>query len=115
MRSVRIAAVILLVVVVAVVANAIMLRRVIDGIVREVECAENDGYTEVFEHYKRLESYISLSVDHEDMMNIELAFAELVAMVEAGDDDGITVTKSRLKYSLEHLRRLSGLNIDSIF
>ena len=52
MRSVRIAAVILLVVVVAVAANAIMLRRVIDGIVREVECAENDGYTEVFEHYR---------------------------------------------------------------
>jgi hypothetical protein len=115
MRSVRIATVILIAVVFAVVLNAIVIRRSIDCILCEVESAENDEYAQVFEHFKKMESYISLSVDHEDMMNIELAFAELVAMVNKGDADGIEATKSRLKYSLEHLRRLSGLNIDSIF
>ena len=115
MRSVRIAAVILTITVLAVILNAIGVRLVIDGIVADVEAAEADGYAEVFERFKKMEVYVSLSVDHEDMMNIELAFAELVAMAETGDAEGAEVTKSRLTYSLEHLKRLSGLNIDSIF
>ena len=115
MRSVRIAAVILTVTVLAVILNAIGVRLVIDGITADVEAAEADGYAEVFERFKKMEVYVSLSVDHEDMMNIELAFAELVAMAEGGDTEGAEVTKSRLTYSLEHLKRLSGLNIDSIF
>ena len=48
-------------------------------------------------------------------MNIELGFAELIGMAKVGDSEGAQVTKSRLKYSLEHLKRLAGMNIDSIF
>ena len=115
MKSVRIAALILSVTVLAVTANAIAVRWIISEITDDVSRAEAGEYAEIFEHFKRVEKYVSLTVDHEDMMNIELAFAELVAMVEEGDEDGVAVTKSRLKYSLEHLRRISGLNIDSIF
>lgn len=114
MKSVRIAAVLLVLVVAAVVANAIAVRNIIGGILHEVEIASEDEYGKIFEHYKNIETYVSLSVDHEDMMNIELAFAELIGAVDAGDEESVAVVKSRLKYSLEHLRRLSGINIDSI-
>ena len=115
MRSVRIAAVLLLATLVAVVINAIAVRSTIGGILDEVEAAEDGDYTEIFEHFKDIETYVSLSVDHEDMMNIELAFAELIGAVEAGDEQSAIAIKSRLKHSLEHLRRLSSINIDSIF
>ena len=115
MKSVRIAAVLLLATLVAVVINAIAVRSIISGILDEVETAEDGDYTEIFEHFKDIETYVSLSVDHEDMMNIELAFAELIGAVEANDEQSATAIKSRLKHSLEHLRRLSGINIDSIF
>ena len=105
MRSVRIAAVILLVVVVAVVANAIMLRQVIDGIVREVECAENDGYTEVFEHYKRLESYIILQPEK---LRDE-AFVE--AMRALKPDLGIVIAFRMLPEVIWAMPRLGTFNL----
>ena len=115
MKSVKIAAVILVLTLTAVIANAIILRNLIDGLTAELEEADGEEYEEVFEHFKRIKTYVGLSVDHEDMMNIELAFAELVGAADAEDEDSAAVVKSRLKYSLEHLKRLSGLNIDSIF
>ena len=115
MKSVRMAAVLLVATLVAVVANSFAVRGMIGGIIERVESAENDEYEEIFKDFKDMEAYVSLTVDHEDMMKIELAFAELIGAVQAGDEESVTVIKSRLKYSLEHLRRLSGINIESIF
>ena len=98
-----------------VVANSFVVRELIDGVIEDVESAAPQEYEEIFANFKRIEKYISLSVDHEDMMDIDLAFAELIGMVKVGDSEGAEVTKSRLRYSLGHLRRLSGMNIDSIF
>ncbi len=114
MKSVRIAAVLLALTLVAVVINAIAVRNIISGLLDDIEEAEANEYEDIFNHFKDIESYVSLSVDHEDMMNIELAFAELIGAVEVGDDKSVAAIKSRLKYSLEHMRRLSGINIDSI-
>ncbi len=115
MKSVRIAAVLLVLTLVAVVVNSIAVRWMIGHLIESVEVAETNEYEQIFEEFKRMEAYISLTVDHEDMMNIELAFAELIGAVKAGDEDSVTVIKSRLKCSLEHMRRLSGINIESIF
>ena len=115
MKSVRIAAVVLMLTILLVVANSFVVRELIDGVIEDVESAAPQEYEEIFANFKRIEKYISLSVDHEDMMDIDLAFAELIGMVKVGDSEGAEVTKSRLRYSLEHLRRLSGMNIDSIF
>ena len=115
MKSVRIAAVVLVLTVLLVVGNSIVVRELIDGVIEDVETAGPEEYGDIFANFKRIEKYISLTVDHEDMMNIELGFAELIGMGEVGDEEGAQVTKSRLKYSLEHLKRLAGMNIDSIF
>ena len=98
-----------------VVANSFVVRELIDGVIDDVENATSEEYEDIFENFRRIEKYISLTVDHEDMMDIDLSFAELIGMAKVGDNEGAEVTKSRLRYSLEHLRRLSGMNIDSIF
>ena len=64
--------------------------------------------------FKRRLTYISLTVSHDDLTNIESEFAELIGYLEVGDTDGAHVTKNRLIDSLEHLGRLSGFNIDAI-
>ena len=69
---------------------------------------------DIFEKYRSSETYISLTVNHDDLTNIEDNFAELIGNLSVGDSDGAAITKSRLLCSLEHLRRLSGINIDSI-
>ncbi len=71
-------------------------------------------FERVYESFKRKEKYISITVNHEDLTNIEQSFAEIIGNLSVEDTDGATVIKYRLLDSLEHLRRLSGANLDSI-
>ena len=115
MRSVRIASIVLSITILSVSVNAAIVGGIIKDTIERIENADTAEYEKIFEDFKSIEVYLNLSVDHEDMMNIELAFAELVSAAEVGDEDAIISIKSRLKHSLEHLKRLSGINIDSIF
>ena len=78
-----------------------------------LEEAEREA-KEIFEVYKRREVFISLTVNHEDLTNIEESFDEIIGYLSVGDADGARVTKNRLIGSLRHLRRLSGFTIDAI-
>ena len=71
-------------------------------------------FTELFDYYKRHERLISISVNHEDLTAINEDLCEIIGLLRVEDKDGAEVTKSRLLGSLEHLGRLSGINIDSI-
>ncbi len=71
--------------------------------------------TALYRDFRAEERYISLTVNHDDLTNIEEAFAELIGAAEAGDDEQFVITKSRLEDALTHLGRLSGVNLDSIF
>ena len=73
-----------------------------------------EEFYRIFEKYRSYETYFSLTVNHDDLTNIEDGFAELIGNLEVDDTEGAEVIKNRLLYSLEHLRRLSGINIDSI-
>ena len=107
---------------IAVTVNAIVLDKIIGEITCEIEAIEfsdegADGaevFKRSFEHYKSAERYISLTVSHEDLTSIEDCFCEMIGYLKVGDKDNAEVTKGRLINSLEHLRRLSGFNIDSI-
>ena len=68
----------------------------------------------IFEVFNKYESYISLTVSHDDLTNIEDSFVDMIGYLSVNDVENATVAKSRLIHSLEHLRRLSGFNIDSI-
>jgi len=69
---------------------------------------------ELYEEFKKRETFISLTVNHEDLTSIEESFSEIIGYLSVGDANGARVMKNRLLDSLEHLRRLSGFNIDAI-
>ena len=73
-----------------------------------------DKAERLFEEFKKKESYISLTVSHDDLTNIENSFVDLIGYLSVEDVENAKVAKSRLIHSLEHLRRLSGINIDAI-
>lgn len=76
----------------------------------EAEIAARDTYA----HFKKRETFMSLTVNHNDLTAIEELFSEMIGQLSVGDGDGARVTKNRLIDALSHLRRLSGVNIDSI-
>lgn len=97
-----------------------LLEKEINRITRDVEDIEidkseaKDEAERIFEQYMEREHYISLTVSHDDLTRIEEEFCEMISRLKAGDNEEAKVAKDRLIHSLEHLRRLSGFNIDSI-
>ena len=100
--------------------NGLALKSKINSTIEEVtsfniaENATKDEAERIFDKFLKREHYISLSVSHEDLTSIEDCFCEMIGYLKVGDKDNAEVTKGRLINSLEHLRRLSGFNIDSI-
>lgn len=72
-------------------------------------------YKQTFEEYQKMQMYFSITVGHSDLTVIEDSFAELLGAVEAEDEESLKIAKSRLIQALHHLKRLSGVNFDSIF
>ena len=117
----KIIAIISLVVVIAVVVlNGLALKSKIEATIEEVasiniqESGTKVEAERIFDKFLEREHYISLTVSHEDLTIIEDCFCEMIGYLKVGDVDNAEVTKGRLLGSLEHLRRLSGFNIDSI-
>ena len=122
MKALKFAYFIFSLLLIAVITNSIILGNIINTFISLVgEGEENDmraakeEYEDIYERYKSLELYISLTVNHGDLENIESAFAEIIGAARAEDRDGVITTKSRLIDYLDHIRRLSGINIDSVF
>ena len=122
MKTVKVAAILLVVTLLTVIINSTVLKIIIDEITDEVIAAEEEDadaayeeYSEIFEKYKKKASYISLTVNHEDLTDIENSFAEIIGAAKSGDIDGVITIKSRLISALTHLGRLTGINLDSIF
>lgn len=122
MRAVRTGAILLILTVLTVIINSLVLRGIISDITDEIISAEESDaaiaeaeYTKIFEHYKSRALYISLTVNHEDLTDIENSFSEIIGASKAGDMDAVITAKSRLISALMHLGRLAGINLDSIF
>ena len=107
----------------AVFANTVILHKSIGQIydaVSDVEIYEGACKTakieaeSAFHIFRKKELFIGLTVNHDDLSNIESNFSELIGYLSVDDAKGATVAKSRLADSLGHLRRLSGFNIDAI-
>ena len=122
MKSVIIAFVLLAVTLSAVITNSFILKNSFNKLTEDVQsvddedlAAAHEKYTEIFDNFKKKEWYISLTVNHEDLTSVEDALSEITGAAEAGDGDAVMTIKSRLINSLEHLSRLSGINMESIF
>ncbi len=69
----------------------------------------------LYEKFQKSENFINITVNHEDLRDINQYFLDLKEYTKLEDPDNFKITKSRLIHSLEHLRRLSAINFDSIF
>ena len=120
MKDKIIAVAILLTVLLATGLNAWFLMHEIDKTIEEaktIDISKNGSNYEaekIFQRYLEREHYISLTVSHDDLTRIEENFCEVIACLKVGDNQAAEIAKDRLIRSLEHLRRLSGFNIDSI-
>ena len=120
MSSKKIAYTVLIFSLIAVAANSIYLHFSIEKItqrseamsVYSVDAAGN--FRELHDYYKRHEHIISLTVNHDDLESIDDAYFEIIGALEVGDTNSASIAKSRLLGALSHLKRLSGINIDSI-
>lgn len=72
-------------------------------------------YGEIFEIYRKKELFISLSVSHDDLTDIDVFFSEMKGAIIANDLESALIAKSCLENALHHLGQLSSFNIESIF
>ena len=122
--KVKILAVALLILIAGAVAlNTVFLGKRIEHVAETVhalhfEGSPDEAYEDAkqsFEDFKHEEKYLSLTVNHNDLTDIEGLFSEMIGYLSIEDTDNAKVTKSRLIDALSHLGRLSAINMSSIF
>ena len=117
------AIVLLLCIAVLVTANAIFITRTVDAYTAEIGALPEKENVQVLctdiarlrAEYNTFEVFWSLSVSHDDLMNVRTAFADLEGAAKANDLTAFVQAKSRLTDALRHLGRLSALNFYSVF
>ncbi len=101
-------------------ANNIFLDRKIGELYKTAEkldCSSEEASLDALllkENFEKNEIYMSLTVNHDKLSNIEDAIAELEGALTVGKKEEAEIIKSRLKNALLHLWRLSGFNLDGI-
>jgi hypothetical protein len=120
MKEKILAVILFAVTIIFVTVNTIIIDRQITDVIDDVEDLDlgtenslKDAYS-LYEDFMKKQGYISITVSHNDMTSIEDCFVEMIGYISVEDIESATVVKYRLKNSLEHLRRLSGFNIDAI-
>jgi hypothetical protein len=104
----------------AVIINSVYIDKVMNDIYdiseRSGEGAEelNESFDKINRIYEKNEIFISLTVSHEDLTELELILAEINGALAVGDADEARIAKSRFENAVLHLARLSGVNIESI-
>lgn len=120
MKAAIISFVTLSIVLLSVILNSYLVSKSICDVIEQLENAPTDtanytAYENIFNDYMKKQRYIGLSVSHDDLTNIEGEFHEILGAIKAEDEQTLIIAKSRLIGALSHLKRLSGINADSIF
>ena len=119
MKTVIIATVTLILVLTIVIANSFLVAHGIETIIEKLTAIQDDtnkleAYQTVYDDYMKCQRYIGFTVSHDDLTNIEGEFHEILGAIKANDEESLIIAKSRLIGALKHLKRLSGINADSI-
>ena len=120
MKSKIFSVVTLIIISIAVGINTIYIANTTNRLVNQLDEITTDAETaleaaeELQQKFLKEINYISLTVSHNDLTNIENEISEFVGCLKVGDTSEAEVVKNRLRSSLNHLKRLSGINIDSI-
>ena len=96
--------------------NTFILSSIIGDIETRVVNAELEGGSmmKIHEDFLKSRTYLGITVNHEDIAEVEEEFAEILGSLRIGDTQTAEIAKSRLISALGHLKRLCGFNIDSI-
>ena len=65
--------------------------------------------------FEKKERILGFTVSHGELTELGKDFSELLGAAMAEDEGAVTITKSRLEKSLLRLKRLYGLNLESVF
>ena len=119
MKSALIAAMILALLFIGVGVNTAIVDNLIDETASAVDSLGFDeqslaSFDKLSEKYERYARYISLTVSHVMISEIEEAFAEMEGAIKSEDEAGFIQAKSRLIDALGLLRRLAGVSFYSI-
>ena len=119
MKTIILSYVILILVILLVIINSIIVSNSIDAIIEKLKnipdsVSEKEQYKEVFDDYIKIQHLFEITVSHDDLTNIESEFYEIMGAVNAEDSESLKIAKSRLIGALTHLKRLCGINADSI-
>ena len=121
MRAVRLAVTCLIILFVSIIANSVYISKTTEKIANEIKEIETDDLNitaknikEIYANFKKAERFISITVSHDDLTNIDESFADMIGAAEAGMRTSVITIKSRLEDALRHLGRLSGINLESI-
>ncbi len=113
--------IILFLLIAAVILNSVFINRSVETIY-SISSEGDDGSIEALgeklekikDKYNKCELYISLSVSHDDLTDIETSLSEMEGAVKAHDIQAAIIAKSRFENALLHLARLSSFNFESI-
>ena len=119
MKTVIAAYVVLAVIILIVIINSFVISHNIDVILEKLRGTPDnidaeELYEDIFDDYIEKQKYLGLTVSHDDLTNIESEFYEILGAASVGDNDALKIAKSRLIGALTHLKRLCGINFDSI-
>ena len=120
MSSIKISYIVLILCICFVIGNGFYLNYITDELYDRAEGITIDAIDareraeELYGFFEKHQRLISITVSHDDLRDIDDEMCELIGALTVEDTEGAQITKSRLCGSLRHLKRLSGLNIDSI-
>lgn len=121
MKAVKVAVTVFLVLFVAIILNSLYISNATEKFADEISKIDTKDLSdttkrleEICADFKKAEKFISITVSHDDLTNVEESFADIIGAAEAGMEQNVITIKSRLEDALRHLGRLSSINIDSI-
>ena len=121
MRAVKISSAVLILLLAAVILNSVYISKITENFADKIQDTNTEdlkvaaeSLKGVREEFKKAEKFISITVSHDDLTNIEEGFADIIGAAEAGMRVDVITIKSRLEDALRHLGRLSSINFDSI-
>ncbi len=108
-----------LLIITAVVLNCVLLgvffTELIEGCEALGDIQNPEPYHRLYEKFEARRRFMSLSITHDVILQIEGDFSQMLGAISAGDEESCEITKSHLLTVLVHARRLSGINFDSVF
>lgn len=106
----------LICVVAFVIVNTLVLSRMIGELEQRTRSAEMEHteFEKLYEDFVGMRTYLSITVNHDDIATVEEEFEEIRGALAIDDKETAAIAKSRLLGALRHLGRLSGFNMDSI-